>query len=214
MTIQLECKKIVGPNGKWWIDENGNMFLAGNLVIEEGLDPTFFTLDSQSSITTNNTIGVESNVLKYRNNVGSESNVQFGDDFTAPPDVVQVDTDTNVVQSGSTGELDTIITLPTAALTSSSNEWLIFGGYVWGSQSSEIMNIEIVRATTQIAEPVDQNTTSSTSDTMGGGGFMIVHAPGTTASAVYSAETRKSFPSGSGSITFFGGSMAMMEIRT
>lgn len=217
MSINLSTKKIVGPNGKWWIDEEGNMFLAGNLVIEGGLDPTFFTLVSQSSITVNNTIGVESNVFKYRDNTGTENNINLGDVIVEPADVSVTHTDTNTRQTVVGNEQDIAVST-SITLSSSSNKALILCGYVWGALAAENVGMKLRRGTTtvtttstELADLVDVFSVGSTNDTIGGGGGMHLDSPATTATRTYGIEVRKENTSIANT---FGASIAVIEVTS
>lgn len=215
----MDClaKKIVGPNNKWWIDEEGNMYLAGNLIIEGGLDPTFFTCVSQFSITTPNTVGVETNVLKYRDNVGTEQNVNLGDTTSEPADVARDHSDTNVRQSLSGADEDLMVDV-SITLSSSSNKALVLAGYVWGANTDEITGMRLRRGTTSVttsstllAETVDDNTLASANGTQGGGGAMHLDSPASTATRTYGMFVTKDSPNINNT---FGGSIAVIEVTS
>ena len=198
--IILPCKKIVGPNGNWWIDDEGNMYLKGNLVVEGGLDPTYFQCDPQAGVpAVANILMVDSNDVykfKYRDN-STAKKVQVGDSIVVPVGCDGTDTDTDVAPAQEPTWTSLVST--TVSITAG-HEAVVFGGYVWSGLSSESIGL------TQENLLVDVTAIGSGGNTSGGGGFMRVDlVPGTT----YTATVAKGNVS---TYAVFGGSIVVMEV--
>lgn len=206
--IQLDCKKIIGPNGKWWIDEDGNMHLKGNLVVKEGLDPTFFTCDSQGSVpSVSNIVVVHSDELKFRDS-STAQRIQLNEAATTPVDATSDHngTSTNMTFSGNQ-EVDIVTNV--SITISSGSRILIVGGFIFGGQSSENIGCKIQRTGDAAVEVIDVNTVGTVSDTIGGGGFAYIDSPGA-GTHTYKLICRKE---NTNIYEVFGGSLALMEIQ-
>ena len=194
--------KIMGPNGKWWIDEEGNMFLAGDLVVEEGIDPTFFTCDSQGSApASNNIIVVVSNVLDFKNSGGTVSPIQL----SALPDSTVSTSFEHISQTTSGLETDTVATDIISVDAAANKVWII-GSFIWAKESDECEGGAISGTLAETCVPV--STTGSNNGSIGGTVFQTVHAPGSTGNKTYNITASKNDPN---KADILGGTIVLLE---
>lgn len=78
---------LMGPDGKWWIDEDGNAFFNGEMTVEKDIDPQYIQLDSQSTTSgaPARSILVHSGTLKQKKSDNSVVDIDLGDPTSQPP---------------------------------------------------------------------------------------------------------------------------------
>jgi len=196
--MQLNCKKIEGSNGNWSLDEEGNLHLKGNLVIKGGLDPTYFTCDSQGSDTgVANSLIVVSNSFYFKNSGGTLQHVQLGDATGDPIAGAAADNDTDLSIATSASNY----TVESVSAPAGGTHEIVFGGCTWTSDAGE--NPRFTLGGTILANDVNSG---STSDNSGGFAGILVRT-----SAAASLQAAKYMTAG---ITVHGGSVAILKVNT
>jgi len=189
---------VMGPNEKWWIDEEGNAYFAGEMTVEKDVDPQYIQLQSSSSAPSGiNPLSLwvsssaSPNVLKYRDSSGlNDNNVPVG---TVSGDHPVAHTDINhyvVPPTGSAHELSTSWAHEcTVSVTPSSVDSRIFLSACWTCWCDLDTHTPYARLykSSALASYTSQDAGTSGSGAAGYscGGLFYVDSPNTTSSVTY-----------------------------
>jgi Flp pilus assembly protein TadG len=71
---------LMGPDGAWWIDEDGNAYFGGEMTVCKDVDPEYCQLDNQTSASgaPNRSLVVVNQSLQYKDSGGSATDVPLG----------------------------------------------------------------------------------------------------------------------------------------
>jgi len=184
---------VMGPDGKWWIDEEGNAYFDGEMTVEKDVDPKYINLVSQSGTAgaPNGSLIVDANVLKYKAPGGGVSNVPVGATAAAIPVVKYA----NNVPAPTNLPVSTSVTI-----TPSSASAQIFVAASWfgrcnASNAGHTPNVTITRGGTTIGTYTGQASANDTLQSFWTSAMFVIDSPGTTATYTLNISTSGDAPS-------------------
>lgn len=181
---------LMGPDGKWWIDEEGNAYFGGEMTVLKDVDPEFVQLDNQLNATSApaRSLIVVSQNLEYKNASSDQEDVPLGTVTGDHPTAITSITNTTdpgvTVPStfGTNTEAVSIIPSSTAA------DVFIMGMFVGSDETGgDLPGVRLVRGETALTTWTAA-TTANTTPTYWGGMIAHVDSPGTTSSTTYGLQ--------------------------
>lgn len=181
---------LMGPDGKWWIDEEGNAYFGGEMTVCKDVDPQYCQLDNQNSATgvpTRSLVVVNQN-LEYKNSSSVQEDVPLGTVSGNHPTVF----------TSISNNIDPFPTVPTTFGTntesvsitpSSTNVDIFVMGMFFGNDETggDIPGVRLVRGSTALTTWTARTTTNTIPSYWGG---MLAHvdSPATTSSTTYGLQ--------------------------
>ena len=185
---------LMGPDGRWWIDEEGNAYFSGEMTVLEDVDPQYIQLDNQTSTPAgmpNLSLWVNNQTLKFRESTGTDTNVPLGPASGANHPTVYSSIHNNTepgtdVPSG--GNVESVSITPSS--TSTRIMVMAFWTGCDDTNSISTKGVPEVRLRRSIGATTTLVTWNSSSTTLAapthfGGAMFYVDHPNTTSSVTY-----------------------------
>lgn len=182
---------IMGPNGKWWIDEEGNAYFGGEMTVMKDVDPAFIQLVSTASAPTgiqNRSLWIKSNVLKYRDDGGVDVSVPVGSTPTPPTLISDINNNTDPGASLTTTES----TQNTLSITPTTNGASIYISAYWTGSDEDVTNgaghvptVKLKRSSTILDTYTTFTANTGGDNSFFCGAMFYVDSPATTSATTY-----------------------------